>query len=214
LAEGSPHSGRVADIGCDHGYLVRHLLSEGIADFAVASDIREGPLKAASETLGVFTADKVSLRLGDGLSVLESGEITCCIIAGMGGMNIVKILKSKPEVTESMPQFILSPERDCASVRRHLHVCGFYIEEEILTEEGGRFYFALDARRGNEAAYTDAEYLFGARLIERKDDVLHRFLLREYEKNTRIKESFVGKPAPDGVLSYLAALVNVLDNFK
>ena len=38
---------RVADIGCDHGYLGIYLLKNGIASSVIASDVREGPLQSA-----------------------------------------------------------------------------------------------------------------------------------------------------------------------
>ena len=38
---------RVADIGCDHGYLALHLLPTGVARSVIASDINEGPLRSA-----------------------------------------------------------------------------------------------------------------------------------------------------------------------
>ena len=38
---------RVADVGCDHGYLGIHLLRENIASSIIAADINEGPLQSA-----------------------------------------------------------------------------------------------------------------------------------------------------------------------
>ena len=38
---------RVADVGCDHGYLGIHLLTGGIAASVIASDVNEGPLHSA-----------------------------------------------------------------------------------------------------------------------------------------------------------------------
>ena len=38
---------RVADIGCDHGYLGIYLQKNNIASHVIASDINEGPLNAA-----------------------------------------------------------------------------------------------------------------------------------------------------------------------
>ena len=35
------------DVGCDHAYAAVYLVQSGISPRAVASDIREGPLKAA-----------------------------------------------------------------------------------------------------------------------------------------------------------------------
>ena len=34
---------RVADVGCDHGYLGIYLLKNHIASQVIASDVREGP---------------------------------------------------------------------------------------------------------------------------------------------------------------------------
>ena len=38
---------RVADIGCDHGYLGIYLLLNGISPHTIEADIRPGPLSAA-----------------------------------------------------------------------------------------------------------------------------------------------------------------------
>ena len=38
---------RVADVGCDHGYLGIYLLKNGIASSVIASDVNEGPLHSA-----------------------------------------------------------------------------------------------------------------------------------------------------------------------
>ena len=59
---------RVADIGCDHGYLGIYLLNKGIASYVLASDINEGPLQSAvrnSDKFGV--RDKISFYLSDGV---------------------------------------------------------------------------------------------------------------------------------------------------
>ena len=40
---------RVADVGCDHGYLGIHLLLTGLASRVIAADIRPGPLECADE---------------------------------------------------------------------------------------------------------------------------------------------------------------------
>ena len=40
---------RVADVGCDHGYLGIHLLEYGIASSVIASDVNEMPLQSARQ---------------------------------------------------------------------------------------------------------------------------------------------------------------------
>jgi tRNA (adenine22-N1)-methyltransferase len=135
-----------ADIGCDHGHLAASLVLNGA--IAIASDIHHGPLNAAAETfrrLGI--SSKVDLRLGDGLSVLSPGEAHTCFICGMGGMNIISILKAEPQVVNSFKQMILSPHRDIRALRRFLHTIGFNIKREVAIEDRGHIYTAIDARK-------------------------------------------------------------------
>ena len=64
-----PQGARVADIGCDHGYLGIWLLTQGIASYVAASDLREKPLEKAKENSRLYgTADRMSFRVADGLA--------------------------------------------------------------------------------------------------------------------------------------------------
>ena len=62
---------RIADVGCDHGYLSIHLLTQGIARSAIASDVAEGPLLSA-------------LQKGNYVSVVSSSRIPDIITGAMG----------------------------------------------------------------------------------------------------------------------------------
>lgn len=44
-----PQGSRVADVGTDHGYIPIWLVEQGIADYAIAMDVRTGPLQRAEE---------------------------------------------------------------------------------------------------------------------------------------------------------------------
>ena len=52
---------RIADIGCDHGYLGIHLLQTGKASFVYASDINEGPLKSAVQNADKYGVSKTTI---------------------------------------------------------------------------------------------------------------------------------------------------------
>ena len=59
---------RVADVGCDHGYLGIYLLKNGIASAVIASDVREMPLQSAirnAEKFGV--KERMAFYLSDGI---------------------------------------------------------------------------------------------------------------------------------------------------
>ena len=80
-----------ADIGTDHAYLPSYLVLSGICPRALACDLRKGPLENAAETLEHWNiADKITLRLSDGLDELSAGEADDIIMAGMGGILIAK----------------------------------------------------------------------------------------------------------------------------
>ena len=63
------HKGeRIADIGTDHGYLSIYLLSNRIASYAHASDLREQPLQKAIENAQRFgVAEQMHFSCADGL---------------------------------------------------------------------------------------------------------------------------------------------------
>ena len=59
---------RVADVGCDHGYLAIHLLQNNIASFVYAGDINEGPLQSAVRNAQKYgIEDKISFYLSTSL---------------------------------------------------------------------------------------------------------------------------------------------------
>ena len=88
---------RVADVGCDHGYLGIYLLKNGIASAVIASDVREMPLQSAvrnAEKFGV--KERMSFYLSDGIRDLPR-EFDCMVCAGMGADTMMSILDVAPQ---------------------------------------------------------------------------------------------------------------------
>jgi len=109
----------VADIGTDHGYVPIYLHKMGKVKKALACDVRKGPLEKAKENILLFQAqDDIETRLGSGLVPINPGEVETGVIAGMGGMLTVRILKDSPEVVASLKELILAPQHDVDEVRR------------------------------------------------------------------------------------------------
>ena len=72
VADSVTEGSRLADVGTDHGYIPIYLVGRGICPAAVACDINRGPLeRAAVHVLEAGLEDKISLRLGSGLKVLD-----------------------------------------------------------------------------------------------------------------------------------------------
>ncbi|MFI3210668.1 MAG: class I SAM-dependent methyltransferase [Peptostreptococcaceae bacterium] len=173
----------VADIGTDHGYIPIHLLNENKVDFAILADINKGPLmNAKGEVDRNNLGEKVDLRLGSGLEVLEKGEVSEVIIAGMGGSLISKLLENKLEVSQSINKLILQPMQSQETLRKYLLNNGFEILDEVLVKEDFRVYEIICTKyTGKNTKVDEIYYEIGQKLIENKDPLLNELIDKKIE---------------------------------
>lgn len=175
----------VADIGTDHAYIPIYLLQNNLIDKAYACDINSAPLDKARKNINKYGFnDKIKLRLGNGLSAIKPFEAETAIISGMGGMLIIDILKS--EVTNSFKQLILQPQIDIYSVRKYLHKIGFKIENEEMIFEYSKYYTIINAVKGKEIYNNEYDYIFGKKLIDKKNSILKQYITCIIEKQNNI----------------------------
>ena len=150
---------RLADVGCDHGYLSIYLVEERIVPSAIAMDVRPGPLSRARENISRYgLEDYIETRLSDGLTKLEPGEGDTLVIAGMGGPLMERILNEGAKVREGFQELILQPQSDLPHFRHFLSEIGWEIVREEMIKEDGKFYPMMKAVRresGEQFAYTE-----------------------------------------------------------
>ena len=73
---------RVADVGCDHGYIAIYLTEESISPYVVAMDVRPGPLDRAKKHIErAGLSGKIETRISDGAEALKEGEVDFITIA-------------------------------------------------------------------------------------------------------------------------------------
>ena len=135
---------RVADIGCDHGYLSIHLLQTGRASHVYASDINEGPLQSAhinAHKHGV--ADRLQLFLSDGVNSIPR-DFDTLICAGMGGDTMVHILQSAPWLRSDKYRLILQCQSKTPMLRAYLSKTGWRIAEETALRDGKFIYTVME----------------------------------------------------------------------
>lgn len=177
---------RVADVGCDHGYVAIYLIKEHIADKVIAMDVNVGPLGCASEHIAAEgLSDYIETRLSDGLKELTPSEVDTIICAGMGGRLTVRILSQSNEITLGAKELILQPQSEIELVREYLYRNGFTIvcEDMVLCE--GKYYQIMKAQpvAGEKPSPLSlAEAKYGPCLIRDKNPVLKEFLLLERQK--------------------------------
>lgn len=219
-----PEGARVADIGCDHGY-VSIYLAEKKNCRVIATDVREGPLSTARKNIvAAGLAGQVECRLGDGLGKLAPGEADTLLIAGMGGMLIGRILRENPAVLAEIRTLVLQPQSDVASVRKMLCELRFRIDREAFCTDAGKDYIAIRAIRGAmagtrpdnggslpaEPPYSEAEYRYGRYLPRMRDEDYRSYLVREREKYRNIKKKMVSEKT-EGCQARIPEIMHILD---
>lgn len=168
---------RVADIGTDHAYLAVNLVQEKNASYFVAGDKNHGPCVAAARTVrDAGLEDKIIIREGDGLAVLEPGEVDTVCIAGMGGVLIADILDAQPEVVEKLEHLILQPMQGIAELRKRLYKMGWHIEDESLVEADKRIYVIISAKKGVAEMPGDVQLAIGPCLINGDSPLYGRYV--------------------------------------
>ena len=160
---------RLADVGCDHGYLSIYLVSKKKVPSAIAMDVRPGPLSRARENISRYgLEDYIETRLSDGLMKMEPGEGDSLVIAGMGGPLMERILNDGVKVREGFQELILQPQSDLPHFRHFLAEIGWEIVSEEMIKEDGKFYPMMKAVRnefGKKISYTEEEAWFGPLLL-------------------------------------------------
>ena len=128
----------MADIGTDHGFLPIYLIENDISPSVIMTDVSRPSLMKGSDNLDMLGADRdrSDFRVGDGISVLKSGETDAVVIAGMGGMLIRDIMSVDMDHTCSFRKYILQPRTRQGHLRKWLLENGFTIIHEDLVEEG------------------------------------------------------------------------------
>ena len=135
---------RVADIGCDHGYLSIHLLTNGIARSCIASDVAEGPLQSAMRNARKFgVQDNISFHLSDGVRNIPR-DFDTLVCAGMGGDTMIHILESAPWLRSEQYRLILQCQSKRPELRRWLYDHGFAIRRETLAKDGKFIYTVME----------------------------------------------------------------------
>jgi len=171
---------KVADIGCDHGYLSIYLMENNIAKSVVASDVRPGPLEKAKFNIGLHNLESVvDIRLSDGLKAYSPGETESVVMAGMGGNLMIDIMEGGRKVLEEAKEIILQPQSDISRVRHYLKDNGYAIISEAMVYEDYKFYPMMKAVHGDNTWDREIYFTYGKILLREQNPVLHQFLLQE-----------------------------------
>ena len=157
---------RVADVGCDHGYLGIHLLTHGIASSVIASDVNEGPLQSAMHNAQKFSvADKMKFYLSDGVRNVPR-DFNCMVCAGMGADTMMSIIHAASHwLKDPRYRLILQCQSKRPELRQWLYDEGFRINRETLAKDGKFVYSIMEVVYDPGHGITPAECYISPALL-------------------------------------------------
>lgn len=181
-----PSGSRVADIGCDHGYvLIKGVLDNKIIR-GIGVDVSTGPFQQAITNLNEYGLEKkIEIRLGDGLKPVNEGEADVCVIGGMGGRLITSILAENMKKSKSFKRLILQPMNSERTLRKFLLNNEWtIINEEILVLD--RLYLYIVAEKGNMEVDDDFFYDIGPIIARKKVNGKEKYIEEKISKLQRM----------------------------
>lgn len=178
---------RLLDVGSDHAYLPTYLVQQGKIDFSIAGEVVNGPYQIAkNHVVEQELQDKIEVRLANGLAAFETADnISCIVIAGMGGILISEILEAGKEKLGNVEQLVLQPNNHEASLRSWLMKNDFSISSEKIVLEAGKIYEIIVAKHG-KADLNEKEQEFGPFLSQEKSEVFRKKWTKELNTLNKI----------------------------
>lgn len=136
---------RIADVGCDHGKVLAELAKRKTTQFLIASDISAPSVDKARVLLESMNYKNYSVRVGNGFSTLtEQDNLDMVVVAGMGGFEIIEILKASPI---TLTNLVLQPQNNVVKLRQYLNENNFYIVTDKVVNDKGKFYNILKVKK-------------------------------------------------------------------
>jgi len=181
----------VADVGTDHAYLPIYLLKKGVAKYAVATDVREGPLVHTRDNVDFYkVSEKVAVYRTDGLVGIEKYAPDDIMICGMGGELILRIVTECEYTRKTGVRLLLQPMSSFAELRKGLADNGYSIETESLVRDGHMIYQVLVCvYTGESYTLSPAQLLLGPENIRENSDLFREYAQIHLRKLDRKIES-------------------------
>lgn len=162
----------VADIGTDHGYLIKSLLIDKKIKFCQGVENKEGPFLIAKDNLkDLIDENKVTLSLSDGLDELDE-KVNIVVVAGMGGELIASIMHKNLDKCQKLDKLILQPNSKIYELRLYLSNNKFEIINEYIVYDNSKIYEIIVAKYNEKSSkLSTKELIFGPKLLTEKTGI-------------------------------------------
>lgn len=163
----------VADVGSDHGLLLRLLFDDGFPNKMLGIENKEGPFSNLSKLVKAINAENVSCVLSNGIDYLPSNYKTV-VIAGMGLDTIKAIINKNKDKIDFISDFIIDCHTSYEKVRPFFVELGYHVAEETIIFEDNIYYEIIHFKKGPQN-YTALELTYGPIiLLEKSENFINR----------------------------------------
>lgn len=185
---------KVADVGCDHGYLCLGCIEKGIS-FVQNIDNKSGPLETAKRNLREYEeAHNIIYTLSDGLDDLDQ-QVDTVVISGMGGDLITQIIDKNLDKAKKLKKLIIIAHTKVPSLREAL-TKNFQIVDEDLVEDNDKMYEIIIFKPYRLAKYNYEDILLGPILKKKKSALFLKKIKRRLVEIDRILMSTTNSEVP------------------
>ncbi len=189
LANHAKDSMFILDVGCDHGLLSIHLAQAGKK--LIASDIAKEPLEVARRNIKRAGLDNIQVVLAPGLKAIDE-KVDTVIIAGMGNATMQNIIEEDYHLLKSVNKLIVSPHTEVADFRKYITNKGFYITDEEVVYDKGKYYTIIVLEKGSRS-YSEKELFLGPVLMKEKTKTYLEYCQQELLNKRKILDKYDAK---------------------
>ena len=176
-----PPAKTIADIGCDHGYLIIEAFINHNISYAIAIDNEEKPLAQAKRNILPYSFyNNVRFSLSNGLSDLNEA-VDVIILSGIGGINALDIIKNNIENIKGA-RLIIQAARNLYNLRLGLNNLGFSISREEIIKDSNHFYEIIEFIPNSKEKYNKIELTFGPCFLKQKPKLFLEKLNKELKR--------------------------------
>lgn len=194
-----------ADIGCDHGYIAKAMLESGRCERAIIADISAKCLKKAEALLSDYIeSGRVVSVVSNGFERLEKCD--CALIAGMGGREIISILRAAAVLPERL---VLQPMKNVKEVRECALSLGYAFVSDRVFFSDKKYYNLISLKKG-EDYLTDEELKFGRNNINEQNPEFKKMIACEIQA---LKGFAAGDKVSDGVRREMHLKIKELEKY-
>lgn len=177
----------VIDIGTDHGLVPLYLAKNNISDDILATDISEKSLQKLESRLN--SKEIIKTKVCDGFDGILIKENQVAVIAGMGAVTIIDIIKKNIDKVRKLDYVICEGNIGNEKLRYFLNENDFYIDRDFFIKDGRKHYDIIKFKNGKDRKLSLGEIYFGKFIYSDYNPLLKKRIEVIYKKNKKFEEN-------------------------